>query len=137
MTENLFGKNLSTLRKQAGFSQKEFAEKLNIPPTTFANYENSVGAEPKFNVLIKIAEILGVSIDTLLTGRTIPAKSVSQLSENSNKIFRLVTDSDGQAFEKKLNETADKMQDENFLLSEVKFSACQNSFSALLIFAAS
>lgn len=136
MSENLFGKNLSILRKQEGFSQKEFAEKLNIPSTTLSNYENA-GAEPKFNVLIKIAEILGVSIDTLLTGRTSPAKSDFKMAADVNKNFRFVTDSDGRAFEEKLNETSAEMQQKNYFLSDVKFSTSGNSFSALLIFAAS
>ena len=64
MTE--FSKNLVAYRKAAGYSQKEFAELLDIPVTTLSGYENA-GREPKFETLLKIAKIFDVTVDELLT----------------------------------------------------------------------
>ena len=64
----VFQKNLIILRKNAGYSARSFAEKLNIPYTTYLAYEKTE-REPKYSLLIKIADILNVSLDDLL-GRT-------------------------------------------------------------------
>lgn len=60
-----FQENLIQLRKEAGYSARSFAEKLNIPYTTYLAYEKT-DREPKYTLLIKIADILKVSIDDLL-----------------------------------------------------------------------
>lgn len=64
-----FSQNLVTLRKAAGFSQKDFANMLNIPVTTLSGYELS-DREPKFDMLVKMAAMLNVSVDTLLHDTT-------------------------------------------------------------------
>ena len=76
MTE--FSKNLVAYRKAAGYSQKAFAELLDIPVTTLSGYENA-GHEPKFEILIKIAKIFGVPVDDLLT------ESADDLISESNE----------------------------------------------------
>lgn len=61
-----FSENLRKYREQAGFkSAKEFADFINLPYSTYVNYENS-DREPKYEVLIKMADTLGVSLDDLL-----------------------------------------------------------------------
>lgn len=60
-----FHENLIQLRKEAGYSACSFAEKLNIPYTTYLAYEKT-DREPKYTLLIKIADILKVSIDELM-----------------------------------------------------------------------
>ncbi|WP_370850990.1 helix-turn-helix domain-containing protein [Megasphaera sp.] len=66
-----FSENLKQIRKKAGYTAKELAQKIELPYTTYAAYENQ-GREPKFETLIKIADALHVSIDELL-GRSIDA----------------------------------------------------------------
>lgn len=57
---------LKFYREQAGYKQaKDFAEKLGIPYTRYISYENK-GSEPKYEVLCRIADELGVSVDQLL-----------------------------------------------------------------------
>ena len=73
-----FNKNLVALRKAAQISQKDFAQMLNIPISTLSGYENG-GREPKFDLLIKMAELLTVSIDDLLK---------SDLDEKFNVAYR-------------------------------------------------
>ena|GEM_PF-1489857 len=60
-----FQKNLVALRKSKGISQKDFAQMLNIPVTTLSGYE-TIGRQPKFETLIKMAEILNISVDKLI-----------------------------------------------------------------------
>ena len=53
------------IREEKGLSQKELASKLGVSPTNIYNYE--VGrTEPNIEMLVKIADILQVSIDYLL-----------------------------------------------------------------------
>ena len=60
-----FQDNLRRYRETLYASAKEFATVLNVPYPTYLGYENK-GAEPKYDVLCKIAEALHVSIDELL-----------------------------------------------------------------------
>lgn len=61
--------NLKHFREKAGFTAKEFADLLEVPYGTYVSYENRA-REPKYELLIKIADALHVSIDDLL-GRKI------------------------------------------------------------------
>ena len=62
-------KNLRYYREQAGYkTAKEFADILNIPYNTYTAYENQK-REPKLEMLIKIADLLNISLDDLV-GRT-------------------------------------------------------------------
>lgn len=60
-----FSQNLIALRKAAGISQKDFAQMLGIPVTTLSGYELA-DREPKFDMLVKMAAMLNVSVDDLL-----------------------------------------------------------------------
>ena len=59
-----FNVNLKNIREKKGLTAKEVAIDLGIPYTTYLKYEG-VG-EPRYDTLIKIADYLNVSIDTLL-----------------------------------------------------------------------
>jgi len=72
-----FQENLRFYRNNAGYSAKEFSQMLNIPYTTYTAYENQ-GREPKYKVLLKIADILQISIDDLF-GRNIDNKLINEL----------------------------------------------------------
>ena len=61
----MFHRNLRRMRENAGYTQKEFADMLSIRVTTYRNYENTL-REPSYDILVKIAEILGTSTDALL-----------------------------------------------------------------------
>ena len=75
-----FQENLKYYREQAGYkTAKEFADILNIPYNTYTAYENQK-REPKLEMLIKIADLLNISLDDLL-GRKEP-----QLKDNLMKI---------------------------------------------------
>lgn len=82
-----FQENLRHYREQAGYSAKEFAEVLKIPPNTYVGYEVR-GREPKFDTLCKIADLLEVSTDDLL-GRKEP-RLKDNLMKIKNKVMREV-----------------------------------------------
>jgi len=60
-----FGPRLAELRKQAGFTQTAFAGEIGVSQRMMAYYE-SPAAHPSAKLLPKMAEALGVSVDTLL-----------------------------------------------------------------------
>lgn len=63
--ENVFGQNLTLLRKKTGLTRRELAEKLGINENTLTGYERD-GHEPKYSILAKIADFFGVSTDNLI-----------------------------------------------------------------------
>ncbi len=60
-----FHANLRRLRIDAGISGKDFASRIGAPYSSYMNYENKSN-EPKYELLCRIADVLGVSTDELL-----------------------------------------------------------------------
>ncbi|WP_439882806.1 XRE family transcriptional regulator [Pontibacter sp. MBLB2868] len=58
--------NLRYLRKQAGFTQAQLAEKLDIKRSLVGAYEEG-RAEPKLSTLVNISKLFDVSLDQLIT----------------------------------------------------------------------
>lgn len=59
------GDNLKRFRKMRGLSQKEVAERLKIPRTTYSNYENN-NRIPNEDVLKRISAILSIEVKEIL-----------------------------------------------------------------------
>lgn len=64
--QNTLIRNIKNLRLANHFSQKDFANKLNISEKTYRHYECG-GVHPKLSTVIKIVNIYDVRIDDLLT----------------------------------------------------------------------
>ena len=60
-----FAERLRFYREKAGYSQKELAEEIGITFAAYNNYETK-NAQPKFEVLIKIAALLDTDVNTLV-----------------------------------------------------------------------
>ena len=60
-----FGRLLKTLRINAKYTQKEFAEKLNTSSSTISKWENSL-SYPDIQSLREIAHILNITYEELL-----------------------------------------------------------------------
>ena len=58
--------NLKNYRKSKGLTQKQFAEILNIKQSKLGSYEEN-RARPTYELVIKISDVTGHSIDELLT----------------------------------------------------------------------
>lgn len=61
------GKLLCSLRKAKGMTQKQVADGLGVQPKTVSKWETGHGF-PDTSLLADLAELLGVSVDTLLSG---------------------------------------------------------------------
>lgn len=65
------GRNIRSIREQAGLSQDEFAEGFSVKQPTVANWE--IGKrQPDLNMLIQIAQFGGTSLDDLATKELTP-----------------------------------------------------------------
>ena len=86
------GMRIKRLRQERGWSQAQFAKKLNVHPKQVSGYERGAHA-PSTDVMIRMAEILGVSLDYLVfDNRTGPKHgniSDLELIEMLEKIDRL------------------------------------------------
>ncbi len=63
----MLGKRITSLRKNAGYTQEELAKKLNITRSALSQYELG-SRNPDYDLLIKIADFFEVSTDYLLRG---------------------------------------------------------------------
>ena len=80
-------KNLRFYRERAGYTTaKDFSDALGIPYNTYTAYENQK-REPKLEMLIKIANLLNVSLDDLV-GRT-PLNEDENLRKEINTILSI------------------------------------------------
>lgn len=98
-----FSERLKTLRKEAGLTQVDVAEKLGISQPAYASWERGV-KKPTQENLVKIAHILDVSIDYLV------GNSVEKSDElgNIELLFRMnskgLTEEEKEIFKKELIE---------------------------------
>lgn len=74
-----FGERLAQLRRNAGFTQVEFAAEIGITQRMVAYYE-APGAQPPAHLLPQMAQALGVGIEVLL-GMS-PARRVKKTASN-------------------------------------------------------
>lgn len=66
----MLGERIALLRSRLGWSQAELARRLNISPSAVGMYEQG-RREPSVDMLVSLSRTLGVSMDFLLTGRTL------------------------------------------------------------------
>ena len=83
----MFSENLKALRKQKGFSQEELATRLHVARQTISKWEKNLSV-PDADTLIRLAEILEVSVSELLGEKTIFYKGIMP----SEKVLDLPVD---------------------------------------------
>ena len=66
--EETLGKRISTLRKQKDLRQDDIAQLLDVSPQAVSKWENDQTC-PDIGLLPKLAQILGVTTDELLSGK--------------------------------------------------------------------
>lgn len=62
-----FGKNVAELRKARGLTQQALAVLLEVQPRLLGRWERGQG-KPQFDYILKLADVLEVSLDHLLRG---------------------------------------------------------------------
>ena len=92
-----FNEVLKTLRDDSDLNQKDLANKLNINPSTYRNYENG-NREPNFQTLINISNFFNVSTDYLLniaehksfnTYKQFQPMDASQIPDDEKQLLKL------------------------------------------------
>lgn len=89
------GKRIQELRKVAGLTQQELAKKIELSHPQIVRYETK-DVQPPADVLKRIADVYGVSIDYLVNGDTnekaIQALKDAELIKQFQKIEQLPED---------------------------------------------
>ena len=75
-----FSENLIKLRKNLGLTQQQVAAKLGIDRTTYTKYETGV-SEPSFEMLIRLSQLLGISLDELF-GAPVDDRLLASVSDS-------------------------------------------------------
>ena len=78
----MIGEKIRHFRKAKGIRQEELAVKLNVVRQTVSKWENGLSV-PDADVLVQIAEILGVSVGQLLDVETDDAMAADLAEELS------------------------------------------------------
>ena len=98
-----FSERLKSLRKQAGFTQVDVASKLGISQQAYASWERGA-KKPTQDNLVKIAQILNVSVDYLVGN----SEEKSDDLDNIELLFRMnsngLTEEEKAIFKKELIE---------------------------------
>lgn len=81
----MFGENLKTLRKQKGFSQEELATRLHVVRQTISKWGKNLSV-PDADTLIRLAEILEVSVSELLGAKIENENTASDVAEQLSRI---------------------------------------------------
>lgn len=72
-TKMTMGAMLAALRKGRGMTQAELAEQMGVTDKAVSKWERDISC-PDVNVLPRLAELFGVSVDELLQARAVPAQ---------------------------------------------------------------
>ena len=65
--DNTIGKRISALRREKGLKQEDIAQALGVSSQAVSKWENDQAC-PDISLLPKLARLLSVSVDTLLSG---------------------------------------------------------------------
>lgn len=67
--EETIGKRIAARRKEKGYTQEEIAERLGISGQAVSKWENDTSC-PDISLLPDLAELLGTTVDALLSGKS-------------------------------------------------------------------
>ena len=95
--EMTIGKRIAALRREKGLKQDDLAQMLEVRPQAVSKWENDQTC-PDIALLPKLAQILGVSVDELLSGKQEMQPAVTLVPEEQRKdikdmMLRIMVDS--------------------------------------------
>lgn len=94
MDQIKIGKFIAELRKKNSLTQMQLAEKLNITDRAVSKWENG-RAMPDSSIMLELCEILGISVNELLSGEAIKMDNyILKAEENLIKLKKQKEDSD-------------------------------------------
>ena len=112
------GERIKQARKNAGLSQKELGQKLDMSPVMISQYETGKRI-PKLATLQKIADALNLSISHFLTGKMFLSLGEKDLHEWYKTFGETKSDKINAAFEKLNDDGQDKAIEQVELLTEI------------------
>ena len=80
MDQIKIGKFIAACRKQKGFTQMQLAEKLGITDKAISKWERGI-AMPDTSIMLELCDILGISVNELLSGEKISMENNDQKNE--------------------------------------------------------
>ena len=83
------GLRIKEIRESKGISQRELARRLKLKQSSVSNYESG-NREPSLEILVKIANILEVSTDYLLTGKEKEIRLSKKEYQFFMELFKLI-----------------------------------------------
>lgn len=86
----IFGKFIQAQRKEKGYTQKELAQKLFISDKAVSKWERGLSL-PDIQMLIPLAEILGVTVTELLEGKRIEGGDGMRANDVENLVKKALT----------------------------------------------
>lgn len=142
------GKTIAELRKEKGWTQIELAEKLQVSDKTISKWEKDSGA-PSVEFFPVLAEVFGVSIDYLMTGKKVEPEIIAiskvELCAKNDDVSMLeeikgynITDENGKSLQDYIiqyksvniyNKTCDLLKLP--LLEDIKMALLSNNVSRL------
>lgn len=81
-----FGDNLRRIRKERNISQEDLAELLDVSRQAISRWEQNNGY-PEMEKMIKLADLLNVSLDYLVSGYNNDKKPEKQITVPTGKII--------------------------------------------------
>lgn len=78
------GSRIAEARKAHGYTQEEFSQMLDVSAQAVSKWENDISC-PDIQLLPKIAEILGMTTDQLLTGKKAESKQTQQSTKKASE----------------------------------------------------
>jgi len=100
----IFSEKLQLLRKSKGFTQEEFAERLNVSRQAVAKWEAGQSFPDIVN-LIQISNILNVTVDYLVKDQLCSVKPISTKLSNANEIIDFRLEANVNTYAALMNET--------------------------------
>lgn len=100
----IFSEKLQLLRKSKGFTQEEFAERLNVSRQAVAKWEAGQ-SYPDIANLIQISNMLNVTVDYLVKDQQCSVKPISAELSNVNEIIDFRLEANVNTYVALMNET--------------------------------
>ena len=95
--EKTIGKRIAALRKEKGLKQEDVARSLDVSSQAVSKWENDQ-SYPDISLLPKLAKLLGVSVDALLSGEeekaTVKFVPEEKRKDISEMVLRIQIDTD-------------------------------------------
>jgi transcriptional regulator with XRE-family HTH domain len=83
-----FSENLRDAIEYSGLGQKELAYKAKIPLSSIENYLRENASIPSVDKAVRIAQILGVTVEYLVTGKNPPADDFTLVNPENRTLLQ-------------------------------------------------